>query len=113
MKVRRARRAIALLRSGHGLFIPVVSLQGRTSVSSNDVCCYVYSSLSESIDLATRGAGMVLATASRPVAQAAPNSLTGSGRRASRPAGCRARGAAPQKPLRADRTVTQDRKSVV
>ena len=53
--------------------------------------------------------GWFLATASRSI-RAAPNSFTRSGRPTSRWAGCRAQSATPQKPLRADGAVTQNRR---
>src|SRR5262245_58965905 len=90
---------------------PPTSIKRSDSVyvSSNDVCCYVYSSLSESIDRPTRGAGMVRATVSRSFPSGTKQPYGVGSQRLSllRPP---RRSAAPQKPLRADPTVTQGRR---
>lgn len=60
-------------------------------------------------DLRTRGVGMVLHNGVALGKRAAPNRLTRSVRRAFRTGDCRPPAATPQKPLRADAAVTQNR----
>src|SRR5262245_9472776 len=90
---------------------PPTSIKRSDSVyvSSNDVCCYVYSSLSESIDLPTRGAGMVRATVSRS-SPSGTKQPYGVGSLILWDQPLPRLGATPQKPLRADSTVTQQRR---